>query len=240
MQIIAAPLLMLRAAEVGQHIVPAPSLAPELAPAVVVRMLAAKAPAMLRNPIVMTCGLIYMALNFGLISLTSWMPTVIRTFGFPVSQVGWVTMTAPLTAAAVMIVWGRWSDRRQERVLNTAAALLVGAAGWTLAAIAPDHWLTLLGFIIAAIGVYATYALSFAISQTYVAPESRPVAIAVIGVVGNIGGVFVPIIVGTIRTATGSFTGGFLLVAAVMAIAGLATVRLRHQVAPAAATRVPA
>ncbi len=136
-------------------------------------------------------------------------------------------MLAPLTAAVVMVIWCRWSDLRQERVINTTIAQLLGAAGWALAALAQPHWLIVCGFVMAAAGVYATYAMSFAIAQTYVPPASRPVAIATIGVIGNIGGVFVPMIVGYFRTATGSFTAGFLIVAAVMAIGALLTFRMR-------------
>jgi MFS transporter, ACS family, tartrate transporter len=184
-------------------------------------------PTLLRNPVVLTCGAIYVALNFGLISLTSWTPMVIKSFGLPVGQVGIVTMIAPLSAAVVMIFWGRWSDLHQERVINTTVALLLGAAGWALAGLAESPEIIVCGFVLAAIGVYATYAISFAISQTYVARESRPVAIAAIGVMGNIGGVFVPMIVGYIKTATGSFTGGFLVIAAVMALAAVLTFRLQ-------------
>lgn len=203
---------------------------PQAKEAHVARMLR-ELPIFLRNPVVMTCGMIYLALNFGLISLTSWMPSVISTFGLPVTQVGFVTMIAPLTAAVVMVFWGRWSDQRQERVVNTSVALFIGAAGWALAALAQTPVLIVCGFVLAAIGVYATYAISFAISQTYVAPESRPVAIALIGVVGNIGGVFVPMIIGYIKTTTGSFSAGFLMVAAVMAIAGVLTYRLKGVIA---------
>ncbi len=203
---------------------------PQAKEAHVARMLR-ELPVLVRNPVVMTCGMIYLALNFGLISLTSWTPSVINTFGLPVTEVGLVTMIAPLTAAVVMIFWGRWSDRRQERVVNTTVALFIGAAGWALAALAQTPVLIVCGFVLAAIGVYATYAISFAISQTYVAPDSRPVAIALIGVVGNVGGVFVPMIVGTIRNETGSFSAGFLVVAAVMAMAGVLTYRLKRMLA---------
>jgi ACS family tartrate transporter-like MFS transporter len=174
-------------------------------------------------------------LNFGLISLTSWMPTVIRSFKLGYHEVGFVTMLAPLTAAVVMVIWSRWSDLREERVINTSVALLIGAIGWAIAGVATSIVVIVLGFVLAAVGVYSTYAMSFAIPQSYIAPESRPVAIAIIGVIGNIGGVFVPMIVGALRAATGSFTSGFLLIAAVMAIAAAFTLALRKAVLKAAA-----
>ena len=185
---------------------------------------------LLLHPTVIVCGAIYFALNFGVISLTSWMPTVVRTFNAGVHTVGFLTMLAPFTAAAVMIVWSRWSDYRQERILNTAAALAIGALGWCIAALATTPLVIMVGFVIAAIGVYAAYAISFTIAQTYVAIEDRPIAIAAVGVIGNVGGVFVPMIVGALRTATGSFTAGFLVVSAVMIVVALFTVALRQTV----------
>ena len=184
-------------------------------------------PRLLADPVVLVGGIIYFGLNFGIISLTSWMPSVIQTFGLSHYKVGFVTMIAPLTAAVAMIGWSRWSDLRQERIINTTAAQLVGAAGWVVVALASDPVLITIGFVVAAIGVYTTYALSFAITQTYVAPESRAVAIGAVGVIGGIGGVFVPMIVGSLRTASGNFTSGFLVVAGAMTFSAVCTATLR-------------
>ena len=111
--------------------------------------------------------------------------------------------------------------------MNTSLALLAGALGWALAALAASPILVIAGFALAAIGVYSTYALSFSISQTYIARADRAVAIAVIGVLGNIGGVLTPIIVGRARDLTGSFSPGFLITAAMMAISAAIAVTLR-------------
>ena len=200
------------------------------------RMLS-EVPSLLRDPVVMTCAMIYLALNFGVISLTSWMPSVIRGFGLPVTRVGFVTMIAPLAGALAMVLWGRWSDRRGERAGNTALALFVAAIGYVLVSQASTLLLTVCGFVLVAIGCYATLGMSFAISQTYVAPARRPVAIALIGVLGNVGGVFVPMIIGIIKTATGSFSAGFLMVAGVMAFTGLLTYRLRWTLARPVSTQ---
>jgi len=178
--------------------------------------------------VVLTCGAVYWALNFGLVTLTTWTPTVIKSFALTDHQVGFVSMLAPLSGAACMLLWSRASDRSGERVVNTALALCVGAAGWALAALATSPVLVVAGFIVAAAGVYSTYALSFSISQTYIGRAQRPVAIAAIGVIGNVGGVLTPIIVGRARDLTGSFTTGFLVTAAMMAISAAIAFTLRH------------
>jgi ACS family tartrate transporter-like MFS transporter len=180
-------------------------------------------PSVLCDPFVLVGGIIYFGVAFGIISLTSWTPTVIQTFGLSYREVGFVTMLAPLTATVAMVLWSRWSDRRQERVINTTVALLVGALGWAIAALANNPFMIVIGFVVAAIGIYSTYAISFTITQTYVAPAKRPVAIGAVGVIGSFGGILVPIIVGSLRTSSGSFTSGFLVVSAVMTLAAICT-----------------
>lgn len=178
--------------------------------------------------VVLTCGAIYWALNFGLITLTTWTPTVIKGFGLSDHQVGLVSAIAPLAGAVAMLTWSRASDRSGERVVNTTLALLLGAAGWALTALASSPVVVVAGIVLAAAGVYSTYALSFSISQTFIARAERPVAIAAIGVLGNIGGVLTPIIVGRARDLTGSFTTGFLVTAAMMAISAAIAFTLRN------------
>lgn len=145
-------------------------------------------PELLRNPFVVVNGLVYTGTGVGLVSLTSWMPTVVKGFGIGNSQVGFVTMLAPLTAAVAMLLWSRWSDRRQERVLNAIASQLVGALGWAIAALALNPIIAFIGLTIAAVGIYSTYAISFTFTQIYVRPEQRPVAIAIVGTLGSLGG----------------------------------------------------
>jgi ACS family tartrate transporter-like MFS transporter len=181
----------------------------------------------LLDPVVLTSAMIYCALNFGLVTLTAWTPTVIKTFDLPYREVGFVSMIAPLVGAVAMILWGRESDRKGERVVNTGLALLVGAVGWALAALAHAPGWIVCGFVLAAVGIYSTYAISWAIPQTYIARENRALAIAVVGVLGNLGGIFVPMIVGTLRTATHNFTAAFLVIATVMALGALVTFRLK-------------
>jgi MFS transporter, ACS family, tartrate transporter len=57
-------------------------------------------------------------------------------------------------------------------------------------------------------------------------------AIALINSVGNLGGFFGPYIIGLVRTHTGSFKGGLLVIAATLAVGGAIAllVRLRAPV----------
>jgi ACS family tartrate transporter-like MFS transporter len=181
---------------------------------------------LLRNPVVLTSAAVYFALNLGIVSLPYWLPTLARSYGLTNRQISLVSALPPLVGAIAMLAWGRVSDRSGKRALHTGIALAVGAGGWLLCALSGEPLWALGGLIVAAIGIFASYALSWTIPQTYLAPEVRPVAIALVGVLGNIGGALIPVVVGRLHDVTGGFVAGFSIIAAGMAIAAIFAIRL--------------
>ncbi|CAG9243776.1 MFS transporter [Paraburkholderia caribensis] len=180
----------------------------------------------LANPIVLTSASVYFALNLGIVSLPYWLPSLARSYGLSTRDISIVTALPPLVGAIAMQFWGRISDRSQQRALHTGLALLVGAVGWAVSALSHNPFWALGGLVFAAIGIFSTYALSWTIPQTYLPKDVRPVAIAVVGVLGNIGGATIPVVVGRLHDATGSFMVGFLVISAGMLLAAVFSFRL--------------
>jgi ACS family tartrate transporter-like MFS transporter len=85
--------------------------------------------------------------------------------------------------------------------------------------------LIILGFAVANVGVYGTQAVFWTIPQSYLSRDSAPGAIGLIGMVGSIGGALAPVVIGRIKDATGSFTGGFLFVSAALVMLGVLLAR---------------
>ncbi|HZY14371.1 MAG TPA: hypothetical protein VFE89_16770 [Beijerinckiaceae bacterium] len=83
--------------------------------------------------------------------------------------------------------------------------------------------------MIANVGVYSTQAVFWTIPQSYLSPNSAPGAIGLIGMIGSIGGALIPVVIGRIKDATGSFTGGFLVVSGVFILASLGILAARHR-----------
>jgi MFS transporter, ACS family, tartrate transporter len=183
----------------------------------------------LMKPIVLLFALCNFGLFCGLASLFSWLPQIIKTFGLPNSQVGMVTAIPPLAGLVGMILLSRHSDRLGERFVYSCCTLLLAATGFAIAAFAPNPILIIIGFMVANIGVYGTQAVFWTIPQSYLSRDSAPGAIGLIGMVGSIGGALVPVVIGRIRDSTGSFTGGFLVVSAALAIAAGAVMVARAQ-----------
>jgi ACS family tartrate transporter-like MFS transporter len=182
------------------------------------------------NPIVLTSAAIYFALNLGIVSLPYWLPTLARSYGLSTREISLVTALPPLVGAIAMQFWGGISDRSQRRALHTGLALLVGAVGWGVSALSRGPVFALGGLVFAAIGIFSTYALSWTIPQTYLPKEIRPVAIAVVGVLGNIGGATIPVVVGRLHDATGNFVSGFLVISIGMALAAVFSFRLHFKI----------
>jgi len=183
----------------------------------------------LLKPAVLLFALCNFGLFCGLASLFSWLPQIIKTFGLPNSQVGMVTSIPPLAGLIGMILLSRHSDRLGERFIYTCCTLLLAAAGFAIAAFAPNPTTIIIGFMVANVGVYGTQAVFWTIPQSYLSRDSAPGAIGLIGTVGSIGGALVPVVIGGIKDATGSFTGGFLFVSAVLVISAVGIMVARAQ-----------
>ncbi|MCP2091751.1 UNVERIFIED_ORG: ACS family tartrate transporter-like MFS transporter [Paraburkholderia sediminicola] len=181
---------------------------------------------MLGNPVVLTSASIYFALNLGIVSLPYWLPTLARSYGLTTREISVVSALPPLAGAVAMQLWGKLSDRSGRRAWHTGVALTVGAAGWIVCAVSHEPLLALGGLVFAAVGIFSTYALSWTIPQTYLPQDVRPIAIAVVGVLGNIGGATIPVVVGRLHDLTGTFLAGFLVIGVGMALAAVFSFRL--------------
>jgi ACS family tartrate transporter-like MFS transporter len=183
----------------------------------------------LTNPAVLLLALSNFGLFCSLATLFSWLPQIIKTFGLPNSQVGLVTAIPPLAGLVGMILLSRHSDHLGERFIYSCCTFLLAATGFVFAAFAPTPTLIIIGFMVANVGVFSTQAVLWTIPQSFLSRDSAPGAIGLIGMIGSIGGAIIPVVIGYIKDSTGSFTGGFLVVAAVLVVAAASVMAVRRQ-----------
>jgi ACS family tartrate transporter-like MFS transporter len=170
------------------------------------------------KPIVLLFGFCNFGLFCGLASLFPWLPQIIKTFGLPPSQVGLVTAIPPIAGLIGMIALSRHSDHVGERFYYAMATFLVAAAGFAIAAFATSPVATIVGFMVANVGVYGTQAVFWTIPQSYLSRRSAPGAIGLVSTIGSIGGALVPIAIGRAKDMTGGYTVGFLIVSAALVL----------------------
>jgi ACS family tartrate transporter-like MFS transporter len=180
------------------------------------------------DPKVLLLSINYLGIVTASLGMLIFIPQIIKSLGVSSNlTVGWLTMIPYLVAGVVMVVWGRVSDRMQERRWNLFWACVVSTAGLIMAGMTMGTWWALVGMTIAACGFYGSKGPFWAMPPMFLTGTAAAGAIAWINSIGNLGGFFGPWYVGIMKDMTGSFAGGlyglalFGLIAAVVCAAFL-------------------
>jgi ACS family tartrate transporter-like MFS transporter len=180
------------------------------------------------NPRVLALSLVYFGTVSCVYGVGFWLPQIIKAFGLSNAMTGWVT-AIPYAIGAVFMVWyGHLSDAKAERKLHTAGALVIAAAGIAGSTLTGDPVLTMVAFTIGACGVFAALPLFWTLPTAVLSGTAAAAGIAVINSIGNLSGFFGPYAMGWIKDATGSFTGGLLLIAGLAVVAMAIVLVLSH------------
>ncbi|HET6471654.1 MAG TPA: MFS transporter, partial [Pseudomonadales bacterium] len=194
----------------------------------------------LLHPTVWLLALIMFACQTGSYGLTLWVPQIIKGIsGLNDLEVGLISALPYLAATIGMVVIGMNSDRTGERFLHIAVPALLAAIGFAASAYLVTPVLGMLALTVAAIGDLGSRGPFWALPGRFLASDASAAGIALINTVGSIGGFVGPYAVGLVKQATGNFTGGLLMLAALMFVASIATLALRtspvlaeHRVVP--------
>lgn len=178
------------------------------------------------QPAVYLWSLGYFFMMIGLYGLGFWIPTVLASHGMTLKALGWAAALPYLAATLAMVLWSRSSDRHREQRGHLAAAFLTGAAGFVLAAVAPNANLALAGFSLAAIGVLAAMPVFWSAATLALAGPMVGASIAVINSIGNLGGFVGPVLMGWLHQTTHSYLAGLASIAACMVMGALTAARL--------------
>ena len=163
-------------------------------------------------------ALTYFMLMIGLYELGFWTPRLLTSHGVGLRALGWLNALPYAVAAAGMLPWCRWSDRRGERRWTLFVSFGCAASGFVVAAIAPSVWLCLVGLAFAAFGVYVSMPVFWAAVTQRVSVLAAALGIAVINSFGNVGGFIGPYATGWLLTHTHSYVDGLLGSAAALVI----------------------
>lgn len=176
--------------------------------------------------------LVYLGLVVGLYGIGLWLPQIVRAMGYSTHEVGLILIIPYALSAVAMLVVGRHSDWRGERVLHVAVPALVGAAGLAASVVAPSHMTAIAAISLASMGIYAALGPFWSVPPQFLRGTAAAAGIALINSVGNLGGFAGPYLVGFVREATGRFDAGFLALAGIVLAAGVLVLTFRSRLAP--------
>ncbi|MDH0746865.1 MFS transporter [Pseudomonas sp. GD03842] len=177
---------------------------------------------LLKHKDIWVLALIYSGASAAGSTMSVWAPQLLKTFGLSNLEIG-LTNAIPYGIASVaMIVWGRSSDRTNERRWHTSLTLLLIAAGLLLALVTSSLPATVGLLTMVLIGAYSMKGPFWALVSTWLSSTTAAAGLAAIGALANlIGGGLMVNVYGAIHDATGSYALAMLPLAALCAAGGI-------------------
>ena len=197
----------------------------------------------LYNPKVLLLALNYLGIVTASLGMLIFIPQMIKSLGdYSNMTVGWLTMIPYTCGAIAMVVWGRISDRMNERRWNLFIGCVFSTVGLVIAGMTMGTWWALVGMSIAAMGFYGSKGPFFAMPPMFLSGAGLAAGIAWINSIGNLGGFFGPWYVGAMKDFTGSYAGGLYGLALLGLIAAIVCALFLHipNRMPSAAVGAPA
>jgi MFS transporter, ACS family, tartrate transporter len=183
----------------------------------------------LYNPKVLLLALNYLGIVTASLGMLIFIPQMIKSLGdYSNMTVGWLTMIPYTCGAIAMVVWGRISDRMNERRWNLFIGCVFSTVGLIIAGMTMGTWWALVGMSIAAMGFYGSKGPFFAMPPMFLSGAGLAAGIAWINSIGNLGGFFGPWYVGIMKDLTGSYVGGLYGLALLGLIAAIVCALFLH------------
>jgi ACS family tartrate transporter-like MFS transporter len=166
-------------------------------------------------------SLVLLGLNTVSYGMSLWLPNLIKSLsGLSNFAIGALSAIPYVAAAVAMVMVGLHSDRSGERRWHTAIPAFGGAIALGIAAHTLSVGPAIVLISVAVVGAFSMVGPFWAMPTALLSGTEAAAGIALINSVGNLGGFFGPYIIGVVRTSTGQFEGGLLLVAGALAVSG--------------------
>ncbi len=188
------------------------------------------------HPTVWLLGLILFCCQSGSYGLTLWIPQIVqRLSGLGTFEVSMISALPYVAASIGMVLIGASSDRSGERFKHIAIPTALAAAGFVASAYFVSPLPGMLALTVAAVGDLSTRGPFWTLPTRFLTGSAAAGGIALINTLASLGGFVGPYAVGVARQITGGFAGGLVVLAALLLLASVATLLLRH--APVLADR---
>jgi MFS transporter, ACS family, tartrate transporter len=187
------------------------------------------------NAKVLLLAVNYFGIVTASLGMLYFIPQIIKSLGnFSNMEVGWLTMIPYICGGIGMVLWGRVSDKMNERRWNLLVACVLSTAGLVLAGYTMGTWWALVGMSMAAVGFYGSKGPFFAMPPMFLSGTALAGAgFAWINSIGNLGGTVGPYYVGYMKDLTGNFAGGLYGLALLSLVAAIVCAFFLHIPQPA-------
>lgn len=163
-------------------------------------------------------ALVWCTTLIGANGLIFWLPQVIKEMSTLGDFAIGVASALPWVGVAIGMVANSWhSDLKQERYRHLGIALAIGTVALFLASIVSHGAFALFLLFIGGIGLGGAQGVFWSIPTSFMERGVAAAGITLINLIGNLGSLLGPYVIGLIRARSESFSGPVWFVAAVMA-----------------------
>jgi sugar phosphate permease len=186
----------------------------------------------LKHPRVWQLCLLYFSVVISFYGVAFWLPQIVKSFsGLGNSAVAVLSAVPYVSASICMVLIANHSDKVRERRWHIAVPAFAGCVGLGLAVFFLENRYPLPAFFsicLAASGIWSTLGPFWSLPTAFLTGTAAAGGVALINSIGNVGGFIGPYVIGYIRQTTQSFTGGMLVLAATLLIAGFLALRVKE------------
>jgi ACS family tartrate transporter-like MFS transporter len=169
----------------------------------------------------------YFGMNIAIYGLSFWIPKIIRSQStISTFEIGLLSAVPYVFSAVAMVLVGLHSDRTGERRLYVVGCAIVGIVALVFAAYSTSFVPMFFGVGVAVLAANSMYGPYWAMPTAILPRALAATGIAFVNSLGNMGGFFGPYFIGLLKTSSGGFKGGLLIVAFFLAIAAITTLTL--------------
>jgi len=159
-------------------------------------------------------GVVYFGYSIAFYGVGLWMPLIVQGMGVSNLMIGFVIAPAYFVAVIAMILWGRSSDRRGERVWHVALPALMMMTAFLIGSVVQNNFVVYLMLSLVLVGSMALQGPFWVLPSTFLGSAAAASGIALINTMGTAAGGFAgPYIVGLLKQATGGYALGMVALA---------------------------
>ena len=162
---------------------------------------------------VFALALVNCGIQFGLYGATLWLPQIVQAMGFTNRETGFVVAVPYIAGMTGMILWGRSSDRRSERIWHVALPTMLAAGGFLGASLVEDNFASLVALSCAAVGILAALGVFWSLPSMFLRGTAAAGGIGLVNTIGSLGAFVGSTLVGVLRQQTGSYAAPMAMLA---------------------------
>jgi ACS family tartrate transporter-like MFS transporter len=153
--------------------------------------------------------------------------------GYSNFATGFVSALPFVASIAGLVLWGRSSDLKGERIWHVALPAILAASSFVIAAVAPSDLVVLVALTLAIVGIRSVQGPYWSLLSSFLSGPAAAGGIGLASTIGTgLGGFLGPTIIGVLKESSGGYESGMVALAVGQTLAAVIVLALGRAMAP--------